>query len=351
MYDSSAQVSGYHDAKVNLPSPERAAMRKRRDANRVRLKKGLADAEKPSPIGQRTQGSYAMHTMVQDADTDYDIDDGVYFRKDKLVGPNGGQMSALTVRQMICDALQDERFNTPPKVLKNCVRVHYNEGFHVDVPAYRRIETTDVWSGQATYSYELASSDWKSSDALAVTRWFKERNEYLSPDVHDTDGQFCRVVRLLKAFARSRSSWKPLTATGFMITKLAADKFSASAGRDDVALRETMKAIRWQLEGRTSIAHPTLRDETITRDNDMRPGHFKDRLVENLKHLEVLDDSQCTYGDAMAAWDKVFCSDWFSQQPPPDAGSDGSGGEKSSKSPARPVEKRGGGRYAIRRYA
>ena len=45
-----------------------------------------------------------MHTMVQDADTDYDIDDGVYFRKDRLVGPQGGEMSALAVRQMICDA-------------------------------------------------------------------------------------------------------------------------------------------------------------------------------------------------------------------------------------------------------
>src|SRR5690606_14621937 len=133
-------------------STERTAMRDRRNANRTRLKNGLAKAEKPAPFGQHTQGSYAMHTMVQDADADYDIDDGVYFEKDRLVSPQGGELSALAVRQMICDALQDDRFNKAPTVLKNCVRVFYNEGFHVDVPAYRRLESEDPWTGQKSYS-------------------------------------------------------------------------------------------------------------------------------------------------------------------------------------------------------
>jgi hypothetical protein len=121
-----------------------------------------------------------MHTMVQDPDTDYDIDDGVYFRKEKLVGANGGEMSALAVRQMVCQALQDDRFNTPPKVLKNCVRVYYNEGFHVDVPAYRRIETKDPWTGKVTCTYELASSDWKGSDPREVTRWSSARTSTIA---------------------------------------------------------------------------------------------------------------------------------------------------------------------------
>lgn len=346
MYNTSVQVLGFHNAKVALPSSERTEMRKRRDANRDRLKNGLTRGEKPAPIGQRTQGSYAMRTMVQDADTDYDIDDGVYFRKEKLVGAKGGEMSALAVRQMVCDALQDSRFKTAPEVLKNCVRVHYNEGFHVDVPAYRRIEKTDAWTGKTTYTYELASSDWKASDALAVTQWFRDRNELHSTDLDDTDGQFCRVVRLLKTFARSRSSWKSLTATGFMLTKLADDSFRASDGRDDVALRETMKAIRERLQWNTTIAHPTLTGENITRENDGRPCHFKDRLVENLKHLEVLDRHDCTHADAMAAWDKVFCTDWFSAQPEPAGGSGGGSAKVASRVPSQPVEKRDGGRYA-----
>lgn len=350
MFDTSLEVSGFHAEEVALPSTERTAMRGRRDANRTRLKNGLAKAEKPAPIGQHTQGSYAMHTMVQDAGTDYDIDDGVYFRKDRLVGAQGGEMSALAVRQMICDALQDDRFNKAPTVLKNCVRVFYNEGFHVDVPAYRRLESEDPWTGQKSYSYELASSDWKASDAKAVTKWFKARNEAHSFDFDDNEGQFCRVVRLLKAFARSRSSWKSLTATGFMLTKLADECFVAFVDRDDLSLRETMKAIRWRLAGNTVINHPTLSNETITHDNDARPGHFRDRLIENLKHLEVLDRCDCTHDEAMAAWDKVFCSEWFRAQPAPDdeGGISGGSAARASRAPTAPVTKRGGGRYASR---
>ena len=54
------------------------------------MRKGLEDAEKPAPIEFVKQGSYAMKTMVQDPDNDYDIDDGVYFEKDKLVGEPRG---------------------------------------------------------------------------------------------------------------------------------------------------------------------------------------------------------------------------------------------------------------------
>ena len=54
MFDTSEEVSGYHNNKVNLPSVERTNMRKRRNSNRERLKKGLADNEKPAPIGQHT---------------------------------------------------------------------------------------------------------------------------------------------------------------------------------------------------------------------------------------------------------------------------------------------------------
>jgi hypothetical protein len=66
-------------------------------------------------------------------------------------------------------------------------------------------------------------------------------------------------------------------------------------------------------------------------------GYCKDRLVENLKHLEVLDAVDCTHADAMAAWDKVFCSEWFRDQPAPE---DADGGTRNAyKSPSRPVER------------
>jgi hypothetical protein len=347
MYDTSIEITGYHDDEVVLPSDERTSMRARRDSNRKRLRLGLEEDKKPSPIGLHTQGSYAMRTMVQDDQKDYDIDDGAYFKKDDLVGERGAEMSALAVRQMVCAALQHDKFKTPPEVLKNCVRVFYDEGFHVDVPSYRRIEEKDAWTGKLTYSYELASSDWKSSDARAVTNWFKSENKRLSHDFSLNDGQYCRIVRLLKVFARSRSSWKPKIATGFMITILAAEKFVSSPGRDDISLRDTMKAMRSRLEGNTIIYHPTLQGEKVTRDDDPRPIFLKDRLAENLKYLEVLDESSCAHVDAMKAWDNVFSTDWFSEQPDASSNSGGTKGMSGGSVPSRPVEKRDGGRYAL----
>ena len=71
------------------------------------------------------QGSYAMKTMVRDPDNDYDIDDGVYFHKEDLVGPRGAEMTSLQARQMVRDAVDDGRFKRAPEVCSNCVRVFY----------------------------------------------------------------------------------------------------------------------------------------------------------------------------------------------------------------------------------
>lgn len=331
------QISKFHKDEVSLLGNQRNNMRDRRDANRKRVKNGLKKAGRPEPIGMHSQGSYSMWTMIQDSNCDYDIDDGIYFEADALTGPRGGELTPLQVRQMICEAVQDERFNRMPEVKTNCVRVFYNEGYHVDLPAYRRFTKQNPWTNKADYSFELASSEWKASDPKSVTVWFKETNEDLSPDYESTEGQLRRVVRLLKAFARSRSSWKGKTATGFMLTKLAADNFLAAKDRDDEALRYTMQNIRNKLEYDKIVRHPTL-PINISKEGDLRPEHFRARLAENLSHLDCLDKHDCSHDEAMAAWDKVFCRSWFRDQPEPK--------ESEPSAPTKAVEKSGGGRYA-----
>ena len=93
MFDCADDVLAHHDEKVTLPQDERTAMHDRRNANRDRLKRGLKEANKPAPREFISQGSYAMKTMVQHPEYDYDIDDGVYFRKESLVGERGAEMS------------------------------------------------------------------------------------------------------------------------------------------------------------------------------------------------------------------------------------------------------------------
>ena len=77
-----------------------------------------------------------MKTMVRDPDHDYDIDDGVYFRKEDLVGDRGAEMTSLQARQMVRDAVDDGKFKRSPEVRANCVRVFYEKGYHVDLPVF-----------------------------------------------------------------------------------------------------------------------------------------------------------------------------------------------------------------------
>ena len=272
---------------------------------------------------------------------DRDIDDGIYFKKEDLVGPKGADLSPLQVRQMVCDALStSSNFKTPPTVLKNCVRVHYNEGPHVDMPAYRTIEEKDFWTGKINVTHELASSSWKQSDPKEVTLWFKAKNIELSPDSTSSNGgQFRRVVRLLKCFAKSRASWKASTASGFMITKLTEECFEGSNGRDDVALKNTINNMISRLDYDQVIVHPILDGITLTNDTDGRPNFFKTKLKENIGYLDVLEEDTCTFEQAMKAWDKLFNISWFSEQNNTD-------NKVAVTSPNKAVRKHGGGRYA-----
>lgn len=357
MYDCSDDISKYHDNEVTLPQPERKNMRGRRNANRNRLENGLEKQGKPKALDTKSQGSYAMKTMVQHPKKDYDIDDGVYFDKSDLIGPRGGEMSTFEARQMVRDAVDDGSFKRKPEVKKNCVRVYYDAGYHVDIPVYRRI-TEINWLGQESYYYELASSSsWKRSDARDVTAWFDNENQRLSPD--ETNGrQLRRVVRLLKKFAKSRESWSGIILSGFGITKLVSECFHAALNRDDQALYYTMKAIRDRLNGSLRVDHPVTPNATITKeDNDPKARFIRDKLSEALTVLEPLFTPNCSQQEALTAWNKVFSVSYFTDRFDSDSvqfkaqESDflTAGLLKTEAAPIivqNSVQKQGGGRYA-----
>ena len=313
MFDCSNDVLQFHNDVIRLKKPQRDNMRDRRDANRKRLRNGLKKGGNPEPEDFTSQGSYAMRTMVHDPDNDYDIDDGVYFLKEDLVGPRGAELTALQVRQMVRDAIDNNSFKTPPEVRTNCVRVHYDAGYHVDLPAYRLVTEVD-YLGRPTQYAELASATWKRSDARDVTAWFDNENNRQSPDT--TNGrQFRRIVRLLKKLARSRASWKKPILSGFGITMLVAECYRPDAQRDDKALYDTMKAIRDRLRWNLVVEHPVTPDETITSSHD-DPGarYLRDRLRDTIDRLEPLFGSNCDREAALKAWDKAFATDFFFQR-------------------------------------
>ena len=316
MHNCSDDILAHHDEAVTLPQAERTNMRGRRDANRDRLKKGLQNNNKPAPREFVKQGSYAMKTMVQHPDNDYDIDDGVYFNKEDLIGDRGAEMSSLQTRQMVRDALDDGSFKTPPEVRPNCVRAYYAAGYHVDVPIYRRVTVTDTL-GNETYHHELAASEWKRSDARDVTDWFDRENTRQSPDM--TNGrQLRRIVRQIKKYARSRLSWSGQILSGFGITALVVEYYRANLSREDTALYDTMKAIRDRLNWNLVVKHPVTPNETITKGNDDARARFlRDRLTEAIDTLDPLFDPACPRKKALKCWDKVFATTFFSDRDEP----------------------------------
>jgi len=257
---------------------------------------------------------------------------------------------------MVRDAIDDGSFATAPEVRKNCVRVYYAAGYHVDLPVYRRVATKD-FLGHETTHYELASSDWKRSDARDVTTWFDGENNTQSPDTGN-GRQLRRTTRQIKAFARSRDSWKSRILSGFGITKLVTEHYVANADREDRALYDTIKAVRDRLNWNLVVKHPCTPGETITQGQEDPEARFlREKLTEAVDNLAPLFASDCTREKALKCWDKVFNTTFFS---------DRAGTAQKSASLAAPailtsgllratgasaaaqgaVRKEGGGRYA-----
>ena len=308
--DCNSEMKNFHSAEVTLSKDQQDEMRSRRDNGRTRLTNGLTLNGHPSYTDIHSQGSYQMRTMVQDDNSKYDIDDGVYFVEDSLA-----DLSPLDARQRVCDALVwDGRLKMNAEVKDNCVRQEYPAGYHIDMPVYRiMLDKTDA--GEAFSYFELASAHaWVESDARAVTKWFNGYVGELNKGAVD-GSQLRRVTKLTKKLARSRDSWKSQTTSGIAITKLVVDHFVAAENRDDQSLRLTWQAIEAALNESTIIEHPVLEDGNLADENDAEVLFFRDTLNNALQELEVLDKTDCSRKSARTAWDEVFNIAYFSSQP------------------------------------
>lgn len=295
MYDCDTDVRVFQNDEVTLNNEQQAEMRDRRGANRNRLKKGLEFNDDPVPCSNQAQGSYAMHTMVQDDNNDYDIDDGAVFPKTDLVGKQGAAKAALDARKMVCAALDDGSFSTPPTVMKNCVRVFYKQGYHVDIPVYRQHEDGTL---------ELASSVWKGSSPSEVSEWYNDAVCQKSPDTNNSR-QLRRITRLIKYFTKSRESWKSRMASGLAISVLVVECYVADQ-RDDISFVKTIKAIRTRLQFNLEVVHP-VRNEMITHgNNDPSTKFLCEKLDEAIDYLQVLFNYDCSRLEALKSWKRVY---------------------------------------------
>lgn len=314
MYNYHDQIVAYEAEKVNLPDSVREDLYAKRKANRERLKKNRPENIRVNDNHFIPQGSMAIRTTVQEEDNDYDIDDGVWFYKEDLVKKVGFftvEMTALEVQEMVRDALKDSRFNKQPEVHSNCVRVFYNEGYHVDIPCYRLVD-----EGKSTERQELAAAgnQWVSSDPTEINVWFGDTVEMLNKGEAEAGSQLRRMVRLAKRFARSRGSKWDMP-NGLKLTMLVEECFRAETGRDDTAFYQLLKKLGarlWQSLAVYNRAQKKYPQDKLTKtDYDANMIELRTRVDEALKELVVLESDKCTKKAARTAWDWVFQTDGF----------------------------------------
>jgi len=258
MADMQSEFKTYHD-RIALTSAKKALLRTARNALREKICRHFRDALKLNVPKFHGQGSYAMGTMVNPLNGEFDIDDGVYLQhldtSDKSDWP-----TPETVHRWLVEAT-DGHTGQKPINKRTCVRVRYAGEYHVDLPSY----------GELYGAYLLAEKGekgWHRSDPLALTDWFKGRVK-----VHSE--QLLRIVRYLKAWADFQSSRRGKMPNGLIFTVLASDHFRADT-RDDICFTNTLRAIADGVSIIFYVYNPVDAAEELTsRLTDQQKNDFK----------------------------------------------------------------------------
>ena len=307
MFNVHDRLYEFYRDHVRLGSDERKKLAGYRDTNLDRLKSGL------DKLGEEhnttyayyqdccNQGSYAMFTLNQHPDNEYDIDIALVFKKEDLPS------SALKARQRIADAFKKVagNFAQDPEARTNAVTVWYAEGYHIDFAVYRTYER--VLGGTVI---EHAGPEWTERDPMEVTNWFNNTVNKRSPmkkyGATVENHQMRRIVQLLKAFAKSRSSWN--LPGGLIISVLTSMDYKPNNDRDDIALYDTMVAIHNRLLFNTEVYSPVSSTESLTHREQYKKQveRFRDKLDSAVTNLAVLFQDDCTTDKTMKAWNKVF---------------------------------------------
>lgn len=305
MCDLSTEFNKFYRTEVVLPATVQNELREKRKLNIKRLENGLTEYNEENGTDykiceNRVQGSMSMHTVVQNDNNDYDIDVAIVFEKSKL-----GELGPLETRNMVADALKrkTKQFNAEPEVKNSCIRIKYEDGYHVDFAVYRRYKKSET---DAEYKYEHAGSEWLSRDIRAIDDWFKGEIEGKGKDLR-------KVIRFSKMFCKSRDLWENMP-SGLVQTVLCAEQL-ADYTRIDELLYHTMEMIKYRLDDDVEVSAPVDNGRAlVTGDSDRQNvNNWKSRLDSKLKKLDIVFNDGCTYSQAITAWSEFFNHSYWSE--------------------------------------
>ena len=305
MFDASKDFDKFYKNDVVLPQSDQQELRDKKRINVDRLKSGLKtynDEYKTDykVAEDRVQGSMAMSTVIQNDKHDYDIDVAIIFDKSNI-----GDMGPLQARRLVKAALdyKSGQFTNKAEVKTNCVRIRYQDGYHVDFAVYRRYRK----DGETNYTYEHAGTTWSYRDPAAITDWFLK-------EIKDKGTDLRKVIRLSKMFCKSRDTWVNLP--GGLIQSVVIDECFNEAGRIDEIFYNTMVAVHDRLEKSNEVCNPTDPSISIlTAQNHYdKVKNWCSRLGMQLDKLSVLFEDGCTRKEALDAWYGFFNHSYWSTE-------------------------------------
>jgi hypothetical protein len=308
MYNLHKELNEFYEEHVRIKN-ERKKLADHRDINLASLEEGLEKLNFPHNFESKDQGSYAMNTINKHPEKNYDIDEAIIFEKDDL------PPEPADARKRIEDAMVKAggNFSVPPKAKTNAVRISYKDGHHIDFAVYRK--NVNIFGNPII---EHAGPEWVNRDPVAITNWFIDSVQAKSPSkeygASIEDNQLRRVVRWLKMFSKSRSSWK--LPGGLIISALAIERYTSNQYRDDASLYDTMVGIRDRLRFSKDIINPVDSSLYLTaRDTDKtRVENLEEKLDFAIDKLSPLFRANCTRLEALQAWNWVFDHSYWAEE-------------------------------------
>lgn len=211
-----------------------------------------------------------VNTVILYKDNTCDLDDGVYFFGEIDV-------EAKTLQGWVKDAVHGAT-NTDPKHKRKCIRVIYQDDYHIDLPVYNKLDKDDQ---EEIPNLADKKDGFSESDPKAFVEWFHDQK--------DDNRQLVRVVKYLKAWGDNIRNKMP---TGLALSLLAVECITANE-RDDIALKDTIRAIKEKLTLTWMLKMPTApNDDLFSNYEDDKKEYILEKLDAFIADAEsALDET------------------------------------------------------------
>jgi hypothetical protein len=275
--------------KIAVSSGNKIVLRMALDSIRSQIRKYFRRTLHLQVPKFRSQGAYAVNTLVNPILGEINLNDGVYLQhmdpQDDMKWPTGA-----AVRQLLMDAI-DSHHRSMVIEKRACVRLRVIGLYNVDLPIYGVLRDLSMLALKSGHG-------WVLSNPQDLIQWF---NSYMTL----YGEQLRRIIRYVKAWADFQSLKNRQMPKGLVLSILAARHFQDDL-RDDVALAYTFKVISNAVTPYFSVPNPVnINEELAERLSLSQIKHFC-AAIEEATAIAIsairMDDPR----EASILWRKLF---------------------------------------------